>query len=154
MSKDVEVRQENGAVAVPAAVLGDGVGEVWTSFTSNDPKTKALVFNALAMPEKVVDILNKTIWLKNVAIQNIEIANEETGEVSFVHNVILFDEQNKAYSACSEGVYGAINRLFGLYGHPSTWLDPLPVKIVEQRGKGARRFYSLLVDIESATPKK
>lgn len=127
--------------SVPA--IGSDVGASWSTFTNDDIETRKLAYNAISNPEKISEHLDETINLKDIVIQNIEVTNSETGEVSVVPQVILVDDKGTAYSAVSAGAYSSVMRLLSIFGHPSQWADALPVQVVERRSNRGFKFYAI-----------
>ena len=106
------------------------------SIDAVDPETKAIVFNAANNPDhKVKDFVNKTIKVKDVYAEIIEIASEETGEITKVPRIVLIDAD------VSVGMYSAIRKLVAIYGAP-TWEPPLTVT-VKQKSVGKGSMYTL-----------
>lgn len=112
-----------------AQELSENATSVYCSVQGGDRKTKALVYNASNNPEhKVADFINKTIMVKDVLVELIQIENEETGELEEAPRVVLIDDKGKAYQAVSAGMFSAIKRAIQIFGQP-TWEDPLPMLI-------------------------
>ena len=117
-------------------------GEAVCSIDAVDPETKAIVFNAANNPDhKVKDFVNKTINVKDIYAEIIEIANEETGEITKVPRIVLIDADGLAFECVSVGMYSAIRKLVAIYGAP-TWEPPLTVT-VKQKSVGKGSMYTL-----------
>lgn len=109
----------------------------YCSIKGGDRKTKAKLYNASNNPEhKVGDFINKTIKVKDVLVEVITIADEDTGEVETAPRVVLIDDKGKAYQAVSVGIFNAVKKAINVFGEP-TWEEPLEV-IIKQIpvGKG------------------
>jgi hypothetical protein len=63
--------------------------------------------------------------------------------VSDVPRTILLTDDGTAYAAVSDAILGSLRDVFGIMGHPSEWTEPLPVKVVEKRGRSGFRFYKI-----------
>ena len=112
-----------------AQELSENATSVYCSVQGGDRKTKALVYNASNNPEhKVADFINKTIMVKDVLVELIQVENEETGEVEEAPRVVLIDKDGKAYQAVSAGMFSAIKKAIQIFGQP-TWDEPLPMLI-------------------------
>ena len=109
----------------------------YCSIKGGDRKTKAKLYNASNNPEhKVGDFINKTIKVKDVLVEVINIADEETGEVETAPRVVLIDDKGKAYQAVSTGIFNAVKKAISIFGEP-TWEEPLEVTIKQiPVGKG------------------
>lgn len=122
------------SVAVPATTsiaqeLSGDAKSIFCSVQGGDRKTMAKVYNAMNNPShKVGDCINQVILVKDVLVEEIELANEETGELQAVPRVVLIDEKGEAYQAVSVGVFNSLKGLFQVFG-PATWDDPLPILV-------------------------
>ena len=109
--------------------LSQNASTVYCSVKGGDRLTKAKVYNAMNNPEhKVGDMINKTINVKDVLVEIIELANEETGEVEEAPRVVLIDDKGQAYQAVSQGIFSAVKNAIQVFGAP-TWEEPLPCLI-------------------------
>ena len=118
------------------------------SFCSFNPETreeKARLYRAMTNPNhKISDCINQEIQLVDVFVELVEMANDETGEVSRVPRCVLFAADGQTYAATSSGIYNALRRLSMVYGVPH-WDEPIPV-VIRQLQMGAKRFYTLDVN--------
>jgi hypothetical protein len=117
------------------------VGYVYTTLNGSSRKDRAQALNAINAPESkgVSDYIGKTINLVNVVCHGISMQNEETGEMNNVTRTILIDSEGNRYACISKGVVESLNKIFGIFGLPSSWEEPLPV--IPQRikaGKGRK----------------
>lgn len=110
----------------------------YCSIQGGDRKTLAKVYNAANNPtHRVGDFINKTINVKDVLVEIIDIADEETGEVEQAPRVVLIDDKGEAYQSVSQGMFSAIKKAIQIFGVP-TWDDPLPMTIKQVNvGKGS-----------------
>lgn len=109
--------------------LSEHATSVYCSVQGGDRKTKALVYNASNNPEhKVADFINKTINVKDVLVEIIQVENEETGETEEAPRVVLIDDKGTAYQAVSAGMFSAVKKAIQIFGQP-TWDEPLPMLI-------------------------
>lgn len=119
-----------------------------TAYTSLKPETmaeKAALYNVMSNPEhKVGDFINKKIMLKDVYVESIEVADEDTGELIVVPRIVLIDDKGKSYQAVSKGVFSSLSRLIKVFGEP-TWEEPIPV-VVRQINLKRGSMLSLEVD--------
>lgn len=119
----------------------------YCSIKGGDRKTKAKLYNASNNPDhKVGDFINKTIKVKDVLVEVIELANEETGELEAAPRVVLIDDKGKAYQAVSAGIYNAVRKAINIFGEP-TWEEPLEVIIKQVSVKnGSMLTFDVVVD--------
>lgn len=128
--------------------LASGKSNIVTTFAVNDAEDKVKLYNAISDPEPIADHLNEVIPLTDVVFQAVamETTNDD-GEIENVNAIqtILLSADGKAYSAMSDWIRSAIERIFGVFGKPSEWSDPLSIKVVEKRSKknAAFRFYDI-----------
>lgn len=122
--------------------LSENAPSVYCSVKAEDRDAKKLVFNAMNNPDhKVGDFINKTINLQNVLAEQIELVDDETGEVTTAIRTVLIDDKGESYQAVSTGIYNAIKKLIAVYGAP-TWYEPIPV-IVKQVSFGKNQMLTL-----------
>ena len=108
--------------------LSENSTSVYCSVQGGSREQKALIYNAATNPQhKVADFINKTILVKDVLIEIINIENED-GTVSEAPRVVLIDAEGEAYQAVSAGMLNAIKRAIQIFGAP-TWDEPLPMLI-------------------------
>ena len=129
---------ETGIREYDVSELMGGETQAFCSIDAVDPETKAIVFNAANNPDhKVKDFVNKTIDVKDIYAEIIEIVNEETGEITKVPRIVLIDDTGLAYECVSVGMYAAIRKIVAIYGAP-TWEPPLTVTVRQKSvGKGS-----------------
>ena len=120
--------------------LSENATSVYCSVQGGDRKTKALIYNAANNPEhKVADFINKTILVKDILVEMIELPKtngsdeeilDENGQpiMEVAPRIVLIDEKGKAYQAVSAGMLSAIKRAIQIFGAP-TWDEPLPMLI-------------------------
>lgn len=122
--------------------LSEASPSTYCSVQGGDREAKKKVYNAMNNPDhRVGDFINKTINVQDVLAEEIELVNEETGELQTAIRVVLIDDKGKSYQAVSTGVYNAIKKLIAVYGAP-TWDDPIPV-IVKQISLGKNQMLTL-----------
>lgn len=99
---------------------------------------KVAVFNASNNPDhKVGDFINKVINVKDVIAEQIELTDEETGEIQNAVRVVLIDTKGESYQAVSTGIFNALKKAIAIFGAP-TWDEGLPVLIKQVSvGKGS-----------------
>lgn len=108
--------------------LSENSTSVYCSVQGGTREQKALIYNAATNPQhKVADFINKTIMVKDVLIEIIQIENED-GSISEAPRVVLIDGKGEAYQAVSAGMLTAIKRAIQIFGAP-TWDEPLPMTI-------------------------
>lgn len=146
---------ELATIATQVSNLNDGTVSVFSSIKGDDFATKARVLAATTNAVALNEHLGETILLKDVVVQAIEIADEQTGEQNEAARVILLAEDGTSYSAVSEGIFKALTNMFGILGQPHTWPHALPVQVVEERSRKGFKFFTIkLVDADAPAGKK
>lgn len=128
--------------AVPAAMVetdDDGASMIldlttrrtsYCSLTAQTEEEKAVLFNAMNAPDqRLKEHINEVIRLKDIFVEVVYCTNEETGVVSPAPRIVLIDDNGVSYQCVSKGIFGAVKKLFAVYGEPQNWADPIPVKI-------------------------
>lgn len=101
----------------------------YCSISGGTMADRAAVFNASNNPdERIADHINQTIVVRDVLAEQVEMADEDTGEVANAVRVVLIDTDGKSYQAISTGIYSALKRAIQIFGEP-TWDEGLPVVI-------------------------
>ena len=119
----------------------------YSSMKSGTAKEKAALFNAMSNPNhKVGDYINKTIRVKDVYVEVVEIEDEDTHEVVTAPRIVFIDMDGDIYQAVSKGVFSALSRVINVFGEP-TWDDGLPFTI-KQVSLGKNQLLTFEVDID------
>ena len=110
-----------------------------------DRATQAKIYNAINNPEnKIADYINRKIKVRDVLIEVMDIANEETGELSQAPRVVLIDDEGRAYQSVSIGMFQAVKAACKVFGAPS-WEPPLEVLIKQKAvGKGSMLTFDVV----------
>lgn len=107
----------------------------YCSMTATDHKTKCALFNAIGKPQKIADMINKTIRLAHIYIEAINIIDQNTGELVTVPRIVLIDDHANGYQGISTGLYESVKRIVSMFGEPSEWKQPLKVQVMQIRTK-------------------
>lgn len=107
----------------------------YCSMQAVDHKTKCALFNAIGKPQKVADMINKTISLAHIYIEAINIQDQNTGEIISVPRIVLIDDHENGYQGVSMGLYESVKRIIHMFGEPEEWKKPLKVQITQVRTK-------------------
>lgn len=106
---------------------------VYCSKTAESEKEKKELFNALESCDVLLnDIVGTTIEIKDIYVEEKEVADSETGEMKTKYRTILFDVEGKTYATGSYGIYNVLKKIVGIYGLPTTWEKPLKVKVTKR----------------------
>ena len=106
---------------------------VYCSKTAESEKEKKELFNALESCDVLLnDIVGTTIEIKDIYVEEKEVADSETGEMKTKYRTILFDVEGKTYATGSYGIYNVLKKIVGIYGLPTTWEKSLKVKVAKR----------------------
>jgi hypothetical protein len=148
---------EDSAVSAAAlsneiANLSRGQVNVWSAVTPGDHLSKIAILDAMGNSVPLQDNTGKTIQLVNAVVQQIEMADEKTGEMKAQPRITLIDVDGSSYHVISNVVFKDLKNFFGVLGMPSTWPAPLPVA-AEKGGTGQRQFITVKIAKGSPTAK-
>lgn len=120
----------------------------YSSLKAGTLKEKAALYNAMSNPtHKVGDYINRSIRVKDVYVETIEITDEDTGEVVVAPRIVLIDTEGDSYQAVSKGVFSALSRAIKVFGEP-TWDDGLPI-IIRQVSLGKNQMLTFDVNVDA-----
>jgi len=144
-----ETKVDQNAMAMGGTSMGDtsklfatmSEQAVWTSIPLEQ---KALILKAMQNADySMIDWFDsnpgKNISLSDVLIHNVNIPDEETGEMIPCVRTVLIDSEGMTYSSVSKGVLDSLHKLFSLYGMPP-YAEPL--KVYARRVK-TRRYQTI-----------
>lgn len=119
-----------------------------TSYCSMTPETdeeRKALYNAVNAPaHRLSEFIGQDITISDVYVEIVNVTNEQTGEVSQAPRIVLFDGDGNSWSCTSTGVFGALKKLFAVFGTPDTWGAPLTLRVKQiERGNG-RRLLTLI----------
>lgn len=104
---------------------------------------KIKLYSALQNAEKLDEHLNEPLSMVNAIAQAVQVTDDQTGEISNTVRVIIVTADNKAYSATSPTLAAGLNTMFGIFGTPDKWTEPLNIKVVERRSRRGFKFFSI-----------
>ena len=99
--------------------------------------SKVDIYNAINGADKAVaDMIGKVIEVVDVVAHPVELINEETGELVTALRTVLIDKKGVPYTAVSQGITSALNRIFSIIGRPDNgeWHNE-PVKMMIKQVK-------------------
>lgn len=106
---------------------------------------KAILYNATQNPShKLSEFINQRITFTNVFMEQVEIQDEESGEIRKGVRTILFTPEGEGITATSNGVARSMYGIFSIFGTPDTWEDGVSV-IVRQTETAKGRTFKLEV---------
>ena len=115
--------------------LSQPASNAFCSIKEDSLEAKKLVYNASNNPtHKIDDYINKEIALKDVFVEIIELANENTGELEQAPRIVLIDDKGESYQCVSNGIFGSLKKLMAIFGEP-TWEDSIHVVVKQVKVK-------------------
>lgn len=136
------VQGATSGVVERMAMLANGSGIVST-LSGETLEARKATLNAVTNAEPVNEHLGETINLVHVVAQAVTLVDDKTGVATDAIRAILLDANGSAYAAVSDGLMGSLRDVFGIMGQPSTWVEPLPIRVVEKRGRSGFRFFKI-----------
>lgn len=127
-----------------AQELSENTTSMYCSLQAGTRAERAKVFNASNNPDhKIGDYINKVIMVKDVLAEQIQVTNEETGELENAVRVVFIDDKGESYQAVSFGIFNAVKKAISMFGNP-TWDEPLPCLIKQVKvGRGSMLTFDI-----------
>lgn len=106
---------------------------VYCSIEAVTEESKKQLFNALETCDALLnDCVGQEIELKDIYVEERQVTDEETGEIKNKFRTILFDVNGQTYATGSYGIYNIIKKIVQIYGLPTTWENPIKVKVAKR----------------------
>ena len=120
---------------------------MYCSIVADSEDAKKQLFNALETCDALLnDCVGQEIELKNIYVEERQVADEETGEMKTKFRTILFDANGQTYATGSYGIYNIIKKIVSIYGLPTIWKNPIKVKVAKRPiGNGKQSLTLTLV---------
>lgn len=126
-----------GVVTKTKAIFGDErFGELFSSFTPQDQQGKIRMYNAVNSSEnRLADNVGKEVRIRDVIVKKVSLADrtpsggwteEDASRDGF--RTILIDDEDKAYTATSNGVYSSVMTMYSIFG-TLHFDEPLTVEV-------------------------
>lgn len=132
MNTEVIVKEARDEIVLvtPAQLSNPTSTQMYCSLKDDgSAKSKASIYNAINSPdEKLSEHIGEVIELVHIVAHQVQLPDEETGEIITVLRTILVDKAGKTYEAVSGGVANSISRLLQIFGQPETWKEPIKIK--------------------------
>ena len=151
--QDIYADDENETLALTSDAFAkinlardiQGGGKGYCTMVAEDKKAKARLYNACSSPKKLSDCINIPIEMIHFFVEIIQCANKESGELVNVPRVVIIDKKGQGYQAVSVGIYNAVKRIVAMFGHPSTWSEPVTVITQNVDLGGGQHTYNLTI---------
>lgn len=135
--------ENNSTALVAFNTENTELGTVQHFIDTSTREGKIKLYSALQNAEKLDEHLNESLAMVNAVAQAVQVTDDQTGEVSNTVRVIIVTADNKAYAATSPTLAAGLNTMFGIFGTPNTWTEPLTIKVVERRSRRGFRFFTV-----------
>ena len=110
------------------------VSKAMCSLNPKTDKEKAALFKAANNPDKrLSEMINMTINVRDVYVEEV-ICKNQYGDTQVCPRIVFIDDKLIGYQCVSLGIFGALKKLFQIYGVP-TWKTPLKL-MIKQINKG------------------
>ena len=120
-------------------------GGFYSSLKTNTRAEKMAYLRAVNNSENLKDAVKAekdlTLNVVDIVLQEVQIANENTGAIEDSIRITLITDEGVAYHATSKGIAQSLKQAMGIFGTPDTWDEPLVVRPVEEKGRNG--FYYL-----------
>lgn len=105
----------------------------YCSIIAKTEEDKKMLFNALETCDVLLnDCVGEEIEIKDIFVEERDVVDDESGEVKNKFRTIIFGADGKTYATGSYGIYNVIRKIIGIYGLPTTWENPLKVKVAKR----------------------
>lgn len=113
--------------------------QTFCTFKPSNDEERVAFFNAVNSPANtLLKMVNMEIEVSNIYAETIDFVDKETGETTPGVRIVLISPTGEGYQASSKGVFGSVQKMLAIFGHPSTWKQP---RVIRPRtiSKGADR---------------
>lgn len=118
------------------------MGGIFSSVQAETQDEKLAIYDAISDCEDLKKQVNKTIYVENIIIQQVELQDDETGDIEKANRIVLIDDKGKAYGCTSSGVETSIRNLIAVVG-AAPWSPAIPLTPVMKQGRNGWEFMSL-----------
>lgn len=114
------------------------VSNSYCSMLAETREQKEKLFHCINSPDKrVKDCVNMKITIKDVYAETVSLKQED-GSTEECPRIVLIDDKGVSYQCVSKGIFGAIKKIFSIFGTPDVWEKPITV-MVKQINRGDNR---------------
>lgn len=142
--------ENNSTALVAFNTENTELGTVQHFIDTSTREGKIKLYSALQNAEKLDEHLNEPLAMVNAVAQAVQVTDDQTGEVSNTVRVVIVTADNKAYAATSPTLAAGLNTMFGIFGTPNVWTEPLTIKVIERRSRRGFKFFSIEPVVEEA----
>lgn len=119
----------------------DVVGKDWASWTPerNDEMLERITGETVQLS----DVVNTVIGVTDIYLENVQIADENTGELRILPRILMMCDDGRTVSCVSMTAFSALSKIMRFKGTPSPE-RPLNLKPTQNK-KGAKVYYNFQV---------
>lgn len=94
---------------------------------------KKKLFNALENCDQLLNnCVGTHIKMKDIYVEQYLAKESEEDEGKIKYRTIIFADDGTTYVSTSYGIYNVLNKIFGIYGTPDTWAEPIEVEVAKR----------------------
>ena len=128
-NQNVNVNENKGELTLFSGIKQN----VYCSKVAETETEKKELFNALESCDALLnDCVGQEIDIKDIYVEEKQVADSETGEIKTKYRTILFDVNGQTYATGSYGIYNILKKIVQIYGLPENWEKPLKVKVAKR----------------------
>ena len=118
------------------AITAGNAAPVYCTVDDSTMESKRKLYRYKNRPDhNIRDFIDKEIRIKDIYIDvnaRVQKDGENAGVVENKPRTILIDDKGESYIAgVSIGIYQAVKEIIRTFGDPKTWIEPLPVVVVQ-----------------------
>lgn len=111
-----------------------------TNLDMNTLENKKAAFNMLNSPNiRLSSMVGKAIYARDYVIDNIDIVDQETGEVQPTARLVIRDTQGETYHTMARGLVDSFNRILDVFG--DTWENGYTLVVNQVNTSTGKRTY-------------
>lgn len=126
--------------------LNGDVSSIFTTINGGDFDSRLKVAAAISDAEPFESHLGENFDLAHVIIQQVDLEDANTGEITTAPRVILISDTGTAIVGTSVGLAMAVRNLFLAVGSPENWEHSISIKLVRE-GAGIRKYFTFKVNV-------
>lgn len=135
--------ENNNTALVAFSTENTELGTVQHFIDTSTREGKIKLYSALQNAERLDEHLNEPLNMTNAVAQAVQVTDDQTGEISNTVRVTIVTDDGNAYAATSPTLAAGLNTMFGIFGTPNNWTEPLCIKVVELRSRRGFKFFSI-----------
>lgn len=123
-------------------VVGSNLNVV-TSIKGGTEQDLIKVYNAMSDSEAIADHLGEPLTMQDYIAEEIELVNEQTGELESAIRFTIITPSGATYSAVSNEFAKRMSLLFAMFGTPDMWERPKTFVVTQRKSSknNTRRYF-------------